>query len=214
MLTNSLEAKPLGTESGGGGSVYRDNDGDLKLLDFKAVNYKSSYFYHLFSENHIVETEESFLFNEKQNSSVFKNVGVIMHEWSNIPLDIMSSYINLAITKPKWEFTHAPLLKPDFAAYYTKNHNSKFNVQISINKWNQLSGFDQAGLLIHEMYRQIQIGLNMGYDDDSLKRATLLTMFCKPTINLSFYIWYNLSDKEIAQKIYGKFEHFMEDKCL
>lgn len=72
LLTNSLEAKPLGTESGGGGSVYRDNDGDLKLLDFKAVNYKSSYFYHLFSENHIVETEESFLFNEKQNSSVFK----------------------------------------------------------------------------------------------------------------------------------------------
>lgn len=213
IFLTSVSARPIGTESGGGGTVYKGIDGNWKLLDFKGFKYKESYFYSILNKTHFSVVETRFYLEEKSKEPVFQQVKNILDLWGGIKLDIFSGYLNMAIDNLNFEFTNSSLPKEQYAAYYHKTSPNIFQVFISNQKWNKMSGFDQAGLLIHEIYRQIQIGNEFRFNDRALKKATALTVFCKPSIRLSSYIFYLIMDEAYASKIYGSFNHYMEEKC-
>jgi hypothetical protein len=234
LLPSSVYAK--GVESGGGGGVVLvphhapvlmdyftviDSIADLPIsTEVPSIANKAS----LLSFSIIKENEATI---RKSNKAFDKAMG-ILESWSQMPYDVMSFEVLNAFTAPLvWNFTEQKLTAPPFylppglpaeaevavAAYYAQVKN---NVNVSISKtfWNQMSLNDQAGLLIHESLRQVQIGFKNGYDDEVLQRVTAIYLLCQPAGRLNYYMFYLLNNSsQSADFIYGDFKKIFTEEC-
>ena len=236
-LPHISSAKQMGTESGGGGGVvwaelnypilmdyFTIYSSALDIPTYKAtpsrLDQNSSYSFYLTREN-----EQKIL---SENPAFSKAIS-ILDGWSNLPYDAISFTVRASFYfKLNWRFVEHELTAPAFykaspikelktevAAYYSFDSEKKSAiVRISKNIWNQMELQHQAGLLIHESLRQVQIALVRGYDDESLQRATAIYITCKPSGRLNYYMTYLLNNSPVmADKIYGSFEKILKQSC-
>lgn len=159
----------------------------------------------------------------------FATANQIIGRWSTLPYDSMSYMVQTALHSPiTWNFVDAEVTAPPFflsdsipsdssveaAAFYHVSKPTNAEVRIKRSVWNELTQNDQAGLLIHETLRQVQIGFGQGFDDQALQRVTAIYLLCQPTSRLNFYMHYVLSNSpQMADKIYGSFRTFVQTEC-
>lgn len=222
-----------GTESGGGGGVVYV-DGQPRLMDlFTMVSAADQLPWSAVTLGHRQENNRSRLVitaqnieDVKQDYASFGLAITTLETWSKLPMDTISHSVLLAFRKPlTWEFTPLPLSAPPFylapsipdssitevAAFYSTEAR---RVSLSIPVWNQLNLQDQAGLLIHEVLRKVQLSYGNGYDDETLQRATAIYLMCKPTGRLNYYLFYLLNNSPAsADRIYGAFDAFIAKEC-
>lgn len=224
VLPSISVADKQGPESGGGGGVVYVN-GEPKLIDFYNIQHRSDQLARMYSKNHssFFEAPNTFSFERYTpvNDPAFLLVLDIFNKWSGLPYDSIGLFINSAIFKPViWSFTDESVIAPKFyrplflpsdleiktAAYYLK-HDRSYQVRISRDIWNKLSIQDQAGLLIHETLRHVQIGLSFGFDDEALQKATAIMLTCKPKVKLDQYLFFLLNNRrDLAEKRFETFD--------
>ena len=99
-------------------------------------------------------------------------------------------------------------------AYETKTSKNKFDVQVSMNIWNQMGILSQSGLLVHEALRHLQLGWANNFDEDSLQHATAILMMCEPDLTLSQYVFYIVQNGRQYGELYiGKFDEVIKTYC-
>lgn len=165
----------------------------------------------------------------RQSNRGFALAIELLEQWAGLPFDTMSYTVFRAMQAPlAWNFVDQSLKAPAFfrapglpasavtevAAFYSKGAGSSAEVQIHRPIWNQLELLDQAGLLIHETLRQVQLGYGNGYNDEALQRATAIYLLCRPKGRLNYYMFYVLNNSpERADRIYGSFPTFIQSEC-
>jgi hypothetical protein len=237
FMSFAANATKQGTESGGGGGVVWIDSNRPILMDFYTIIKTASELPVLVqNSSYIDDTKTAPISISDENEAAVKAENTAfayaidtLEKWKKLPFDSMSFFVLISFRNPlQWSFTDNTLEAPPFylaanlpshsptevSAYYLKKTINTFSVTISRNIWNQMKLLDQAGLLIHETLRQMQIGFGNGYNDESLQRATAIYSLCKPTGRLNYYMFYllNNSPKE-ADRIYGSFDQFIEKEC-
>lgn len=168
-------------------------------------------------------------------SQAFDIANSYFTNWSKVNYDIAASLIGGSIFYPlKWQFVdqldldvvprfYLPENLPkdnviQVAAYYTRrtfeNAFADYTVQINKSIWWQLSDFNRAGLIVHEVLRQVQIGRGKQFDDETLQKATAIMMFCKPSVILSQYLFFLIQKRsDLAIERFGSFQDITQE-CL
>jgi hypothetical protein len=234
-LPTLSHAKKTGTESGGGGGVSYVGLPYPVLMDYFTIVKSVEELPVSQGEPSRIKSETRFSITSLNEEEIKKSnpafglaLGTISH-WSKLPFDVMSYAVSAAFEMPlEWSFTNKVISAPPFygapslpknaknvvAAYYLHTPGANIVVSISRNLWNQMQLNDQAGLLIHEALRNLQIGFKMDYNDQSLQRATAIYQLCKPTGRLNYYMHYILvNSPEKADQIYGSFDSFIQQEC-
>lgn len=229
-----MESLKKGTESGGGGTTILQNS-EFVLLDFLQLdsNFTIPTNPQLGGPSRLDMNEKVISFDRTEESSVRKDNNAfhfalkIINQWIDLPFDLSGSTLSIAFHKPViWNFTtdylQAPYHLPQgissqqtfqTAAYYLMNLQ-EYRVFVSIPIWNQMSLLSQAGLLIHEALRHIQIGFSAGFNEKALQQATALYSLCQPNLNLSQYAYFLIQNRsDLAEKVYGSFEDIVSKEC-
>lgn len=224
-----------GTSAGGGGGGGVHLGPNLVLIDF----FNTANIIHFLRNKYASESpsmintaiyNQSFLgTNDDETNSSIQLTKKILNDWSSLPYDAAAFYIEAALksSKLKWSFSddivpEAKHYRPKYlnsdipivtAAYYsTASHN--YTVQISRPLWNKFFVDSQVGLIVHETLRHLQIGRGFEFNDESLQKATVLIMACKPRVQLSQYILFLIGNKtETAEKNIGPFEKVISE-CM
>lgn len=156
----------------------------------------------------------SFVRYSKASCDIFALANNIFIKWETLPFDAVSSTIHGAMFSPlKWQFitkqklpdlnTAANFYRPSnlpprldisAAAYYRVESNNQYIVQIEQNMWDQMSKVNQVGLVVHEALRHLQIGQMARFNDETLQKATALMVLCEPSVMLSQYLLFLISD--------------------
>lgn len=226
---------PEGTESGGGGSVIFRISQPI-LVDYLSIdpNFKDIDAYRGRSSSRIGKPSKTFAISQDNESNLRKRnaaFDLALHRiqaWKEQKFDYSAALIHIAFYAPNvWEFVDRNLLalapalpipidpnqQVATAAYYSKI-NKSFRVQISLKIWNQLGILSQAGLLLHESLRHLQIGWSNGFDEASLQQATAILMMCQPRMNLNYYLLYLIQNRpDLAKSIYGDFKDVIKTYC-
>lgn len=234
-LVETTDSKALrGTESGGGGGIAWV-EGRPVLIDFFTVISDLSHLNPLAQTADHISQEKSFSLNSKTTPVIveehpsFALALKVLDAWQSLPIDTISFQVMQAFRAPLlWSFVDDELTAPPFylpanlpqqvpiqvAAYYTRLSPNQFHISIHRPTWNVLDLRDQAGLLIHETLRQVQIGYGNAYNDEALQRATAIYSLCAPSARLNYYLFYLLNNSPArADKIYGTFEKFIQQEC-
>lgn len=213
---------------GGGGSVVIL--GKPRLVDFLNIPESHSYLdkkYKNLTPSFIDSiTTLSFESSGFPNDAAFVLAQSTFDQWSRLPYDYIGLLINTGLFKPvSWHFVDSEMPASDHfrpaaldsthsiqtTAYYLMKDRA-FDVFISRSLWNNLPLADQAGLLIHESLRHIQIGFSLSFDDESLQRATAILMSCRPTITLDQYLFFLLQNRrDLADARFERFEILTKD---
>lgn len=204
-----------GAESGGGGSILYHGETAI-LIDFLLIdsNYMGTKFVDPLDQ-------ESFILdaNRRERIPAFKNAKDILSEWEKEPFNASTFLISIGLEKPSWRFSteDLPILSENpnvtTAAYYKKT-GGVYSVNINTIHFNHLDLTSQTGLLIHEALRHIQLGWGNGFNEDSLKMATALTVLCEVNPNLHHYMFFLLNQgDEVAERIYGNFSEVVSTYC-
>ena len=231
-----VHAKKMGTESGGGGGIAWVGLKYPVLMDYFTIYKSVNELPVLNKEPFRVDTngELSFFIKDNQeeiynSNPAFKSAHNILMKWQQIPYDVMSFSVAVAMSSPKWIFTEKELHAPPFyiasaipedalvevAAYYQFNKPLKqIEVQISKRLWNQMQLNDQTGLVLHESLRHLQLGFGNGYEDETLQRVTAIYLSCKPNGRLNYYMSYLLNNSvATADELYGSFDNVIAKSC-
>lgn len=239
MCISTEFAQSKGTESGGGGGVVFRNSSYI-LLDFLNIDpeFQDSTAFQNLKASQIKKVTGSVIginsANEDQirtENQAFDLALKTIALWENFEFETMAGRIHSSFMFPlQWSFTNNELHVPNLflpeaikeneksqvkaAAYYLKDALDNYTVQISIPIWDQMGIWSQAGLLIHESLRQIQIGWSTQYDEKTLQRATAVLVMCKPEAKLNYYLMYLLRNRsDLAQQIYGEFDSMISNHC-
>lgn len=225
-----------GNESGGGGGVTYGKNGAL-LVDFLNIDpdFKDSNTYEKWNASRIDKQSKFKITITRENesqvrlwNSAFDLALSTIEKWENQFLDISAGIIHSAFMHPlSWNFAPHDLTAPDsflpvpgmqrtnikIAAYY-KNVGKDFSVQISNKIWNDLGIRSQAGLLIHESLRHLQIGWSDNFDEESLQKATALIMLCEPQSSINQYLFYTTQNRaDLANSLVGNFDYILKQYC-
>lgn len=169
--------------------------------------------------------------NESQvraGNSAFDLALTIIEKWETKFLDITAGTIHTAFMLPlNWTYTEKELSAAESylplptilreniktAAYYDKNDRN-YSVQISRKIWNELGIISQAGLLVHETFRHLQIGWSNQFDEESLQKATALIMMCEPHSSINLYLFYVTQNRsDLATLLVGNFDDVIKKYC-
>lgn len=225
-----------GTESGGGGGVVWIKSQPILMDFFTMVDSVDELPVTPKEEASRIDVDSDVIsINAKnvsdiQNSNkAFYEASRILNHWSGLPFDILNLTVDLAMRSPlRWKFVDENLQAPPFylspsipsgsevetVAFYRLYSDKDVEVLINRSIWNQMDLNGQAGLLIHEALRQVQIGYGHGFDDQGLQRATAIYLMCNPTRRLNYYMFYVLTNSPAqADNIYGPFRKFMASEC-
>jgi len=232
-----------GTESGGGGGVLRRGDA-ATLLDFLNLdpelldsdNFEApqsdratqSQQANLKSELNFQITDENELLWRTQIPA-FDLALKVLRQWDQTQFDAIEASGMTAFRRIQWRFVnklladvplHGPLaLRPgdsvELAAYYSVEP-TRYTVEVSIPLWNQLDLRGQAGLVLHEALRHVQISYAQRFDDQTLQRATAVLIVCQPTRRLNYFFMHalTLNNSAIATQLYGDFKTLVRAECV
>lgn len=236
FLVVSLAAKE-GPESGGGGTVVYLNS-KPQLIDFYTIDGGAKFLSNRYSESKAsflqfptkFDLERGLEYNAKTAAAVpaLSRALDIFNEWSLVPFDTLGIRIHGAFYKPtRWSFTRKKIseyqfYRPDVlpenivtkpVAYYSYSEQEKiFQVNISLDIWNQLSLQDQVGLLIHETLRHVQIGLGFEFNDKALQRATAVMLVCEPSVKYNQYLFDLLNNRpDLVKQSHEEFNLFVKE---
>lgn len=216
-------ASRAGVESGGGGGVLFRNSRPV-LIDFFNIdfNFRDQDFFRDKIASRLSETQI------RNTHSAFDLAFQILQPWQKLSYDIAGLTVLTAFYHPvQWSFVDKELQAPpvflpkgisssekiQIAAYYSAAPH-QFTVEISKPIWNQMGILSQAGLLIHESLRHLQIGLSRSFDEQTLQQATSILVMCEPKGRLSYYLQYLFMNRsDLAQALYGNFEDLMKSDC-
>ena len=222
--------KAQGPESGGGGGVVRIND-SLHLVDYFLIPQalpqiqawhqnpaNSSDFMNEASED-VIEFSHR---EQRAENRAFELAFEILEKWANLPFDHLAYLMQGSFQTPlKWLFVDEdlfsiPSYRPAFlapqipivtAANYTILQHQLYLVRINRPLWNELALFHQTGLILHEVLRQVQLGKQSYFNDESLQKATAILMLCEPSLKLNQYAHFLTFNAEaVATERLGRFE--------
>lgn len=237
LLTGvSSFAQKSGGESGGGGGVLLSPSGPV-LLDFFNidVNFKDSKNLQGLSASRVGSpVSDSFVINRttsaklRQKHPAFELALGTLERWQAMYFDVAGIRALTALQDPlQWSFVETPLSAavhfppgvapsaPTAIAAYYQADAFKYTVTLNRKLWNELGVFSQAGLIIHEGLRHLQIAFSDRFNEESLQRATALFMMCEPKPRLSYYIQYlMLNDRITATRLYGEFDQLVKTDCV
>lgn len=219
-----------GGESSGGGGVV-DAGGTPVLVDF--INLSKS-----LQESSLNSTlANSFIPHESSQPFFFDPSAVptdpafhcahqTLLNWQAVPFGTVSFLVNFALEAPlQWSFTDKIKQHPFFyrpknldpnleiltAAFYVFQKPKLFTVQINRMTWNKMNLYSQAGLLIHEILRHVQIGIGNDFNDEMLQKATAIFMSCQPSVKLDQYLNLIISNQaDLAESRFGDFDSIIK----
>lgn len=229
-------ASRAGVESGGGGGVLFRNSRPV-LIDFFNIdfNFRDQDFFRDKIASRLSETRSIQLAFDQESETQIRNTHSafdlafqILQPWQKLSYDIAGLTVLTAFYRPvQWSFVDKDLQAPpvylpkgisssekiQIAAYYSAAPH-QFTVEISKPIWNQMGILSQAGLLIHESLRHLQIGLSRSFDEQTLQQATSILVMCEPKGRLSYYLQYLFMNRsDLAQALYGNFKDLMKSDC-
>lgn len=239
-LTLYLPQGMAGNESGGGGGVTYGS-GQPVLVDFLNIDpdFKDTNSYLKWNASRLDEKSSFKIILTRKNeaqvrykNSAFDLALNTIEKWEKQFLDYTAGTIYSAFMSPvSWNFINQDLSAPDsflpisnlkrtdikIAAYYKradKSEERNFSIQISNKIWNELGIRSQAGLLIHESLRHLQIGWSDHFDEESLQKATALIMLCEPQSSINQYLFYTTQNRsDLANTLVGSFDEILKQYC-
>ncbi len=205
---HGLDRRPAGGASDGGGGGVVIQNGQYILTDFFNLQSLPP---RLNEKPGSLDAQEALIDGKR-----------ISHAWINLPLDLIGNRLLSALNKNMmWRLTEDPLTPPPFyrpdflpaqaqiipAAHYQMNGK---DIWITLNRpiWNRLSAKNQTALILHEAFRQVQIGYGVEFSDETLQKATVIFMTCKPSVKLSQYM--NLLALNLTVEASQRFGSFQE----
>lgn len=229
MLTLPAWAEKQGPESGGGGGLVFVED-ELQLVDFYNIPGSRAALKQQFNSQASSQQLQSSRFELRRDDRItdaaFALATQVLSRWSDLPYDSIGSLISGSVYSPMvWNFTDRNITAPKFyrptllpsnieiitGAYYSRR-GREFNVNISRELWNRLSFVDQAGLVIHETLRHVQIGISLGFDDEALQKATVMMLSCRPRVKYDQYLFYLLNNRrDLAEKRFEPFDELVKN---
>lgn len=209
--------KSQGPESGGGGGVVKINQ-TWHLVDYfllpETLPQIQAWDLTVRADRVDAASKEPLEFyqeNQTINNKAFSLALTILEEWAALPFDRLAALMLGSLQNPlRWAFVdeelfsfppyRPPALEPDTpiltAANYTIVPHELFLVRLSRRLWNEMPLYQQTGLIIHEILRQVQFGKQSYFNDESLQKATAIYMLCKPSIKLNQYAFFLTLDSE------------------
>lgn len=235
LLATMASPSFAGNESGGGGGVLFGGPTPI-LIDYLNINpnFKDSNTYQKWQASRVIKKSQISIDRKnedqiRESNAAFDLALTIVKKWEEEVFGIGSLMIHTAFMDPMtWNFvdkklkapqSYLPLQNLDIekiktAAYYYKKSKNEFDVQISMDIWNQMGILSQSGLLIHEALRHLQIGWANRFDEDSLQHATAILMMCEPDLSLNQYVFYIVQNgRHLGEKFIGKFDDIIHAYC-
>ena len=215
-----------GVESGGAGTVLMEND-RATLLDFLWIdrNFRDT----RPDTASFIATPRTLIYNRYEGivsvpDIAFTRAFNILGRWQKIDQSVtLSPSLEFGVLKPTtWLFSDEAVCRPadklaqqdprldlKVAAYYLKD---RYQVNILRPLWNKMGLKSQAGLIIHESLRHVQIGLKREFTEDVLQKATALLVLCEPKPILSRYIQHILNNNsDLAQENFGTYPEILQE---
>lgn len=229
IIVFSFTLSMAGPESIGSGS-YIIQENFARLVDFfqleDADRIKLDEAYSKTVGSHLSQPTEMYFDNgEFPDDPAFNHFYMLLNKWMRINfvsnLYVLQPFVS-TVGNVKWKFVdnfqsditafymppHLPPLSVKAVAQFSSFTENKSVIEISRSIWNRMPLQDQIGLLLHETYRNIQLGQQFKFDEDFLQKVTTIMMVCEPNIEISNYIYkYLLNYKEFKDVSAKKFTY-------
>jgi hypothetical protein len=211
-----------GTESSGGGGTILLNSTGGTLIDllwiapeFRETVFDTASFVPAATQVTLAPTDR---LTPLEADPALRQAQVVLTRWGLVHYDpVTTPTLSSGLFFPTiWSFTDEALcgtpsksFKPTegslkLGAYYLKNN---FEIKIYRPLWNKMGLKSQAGLILHENIRYMQIGLERNFDEETLEQVTALLVMCEPTTTIARYIDFLLVNrKKSAESVFGSFE--------